>query len=58
MKGLIEKRAVPFEVRAGEDGKPKLRGLAAVFNSEATIGGMFREVIRPGVSVRRLPSAT
>lgn len=48
MKGLIEKRAVPFEVRAGEDGKPKLRGLAAVFNSEATIGGMFREVIRPG----------
>lgn len=54
MKGLIEKRAVPFEVRAGEDGKPKLRGLAVVFNSETVIGGYFREVIRPGAFTKTL----
>ena len=54
MKGLIEKRAVPFEVRAGEDGKPKLRGLAVVFNSETVIGGWFREVIRPGAFTKTL----
>jgi len=54
MKGLIEKRAVPFEVRAGEDGKPKLRGLAVVFNSETVIGNYFREVIRPGAFTKTL----
>lgn len=54
MKGLLEKRAVPFEVRAAEDGKPKLRGVAAVFNSEAVIGGSFREVIRPGAFTKTL----
>lgn len=54
MKGLIEKRAVPFEVRAGEDGKPRLRGIAAVFNSEAVIGGSFREVIRPGAFAKTI----
>lgn len=54
MKGLIEKRAVPFEVRAGEDGKQRLRGLAVVFNSETVIGGQFREVIRPGAFTKTL----
>lgn len=54
MKGLIEKRAVPFEVRAGEDGKPRLRGLAVVFNVEAVIGGYFREVIRPGAFTKTI----
>lgn len=54
MKGLIERRTVPFEIRAVEDGKPKLRGLAAVFNIEAVIGGYFREVIRPGAFAKTL----
>ena len=54
MKGLIEKRSVPFEVRASEDGKPKLRGLAVVFNSETVIGGEFREVIRPGALTKTI----
>ena len=54
MKGILEKRAVPFEVRAGENGKPRLRGLAVVFNSEAVIGGQFREVIRPGAFTKTL----
>jgi HK97 family phage prohead protease len=54
MKGLIEKRSVPFEVRASDDGKRKLRGLAVVFNSEAVIGGYFREVIRPGAFTKTL----
>ena len=54
MKGLIEKRAVPFEASAGEDGKPRIRGLAVVFNSETIIGGWFREVIRPGAFTKTL----
>lgn len=35
------------EVREGET-TPVIAGYAAVFNQEAVIGGMFREVIRPG----------
>lgn len=54
MKGLIEKRAVPFEMRADENAAPKLRGMASVFNSETVIGGMFREVIRPGAFAKTL----
>jgi HK97 family phage prohead protease len=54
VKGLIERRAVPFEVRASEDGKPKLRGLAVVFNSETVIGGEFREVVRPGALTKTI----
>jgi len=52
MKGLIERREYPFEVRAESDGK--LRGLAAVFNQEAVIGGSFREVIKPGAFTKTL----
>lgn len=54
MKGLIEKRAVPFDARAGEDGKRRLRGRAAVFNSETVIGGEFREVVRPGAFAKTI----
>lgn len=54
MKGLIERRAVPFESRADGEGKRKLRGLAVVFNSETVIGGWFREVIRPGAFTKTL----
>ena len=52
MKGLIEKRQVPFEVRSEGDGK--LRGRAVVFNSETVIGGTFREIIRPGALTKTL----
>jgi hypothetical protein len=44
----IERRASgPFELRQGED-SIWVAGHAAVFNQEADIGGLFREVIRPG----------
>jgi hypothetical protein len=44
----IERRASgPFELRQGED-FIRVAGHAAVFNQEADIGGLFREVIRPG----------
>lgn len=54
MKGLIERRAVPFEARADGDGKRRLRGRAAVFNSETVIGGEFREVVRPGAFAKTI----
>ena len=38
---------IPAEIRADESGI-KVSGYAAVFNEEADIGGMFREVIAPG----------
>ena len=39
---------VPAEIRATEDGGIAVSGYAAVFNQEADIGGMFREVIARG----------
>lgn len=39
---------LPVEIRADDDGTIKVSGYAAVFNEEADIGGMFREVIAPG----------
>lgn len=38
---------VPAEIRADDEGV-RVSGYAAVFNEEADIGGMFREVIAPG----------
>lgn len=38
---------IPAEIRADDSGV-KVSGYAAVFNQEANIGGMFREVIEPG----------
>ena len=38
---------IPAEIRADETGI-KVSGYAAVFNQETDIGGMFREVIKPG----------
>ena len=38
---------IPAEIRAESDGV-KVAGYAAVFNEEADIAGMFREVIAPG----------
>jgi HK97 family phage prohead protease len=40
-----ERRAAPLEVRA--KGR-RLEGYAAVFNTEARIGGRFSEIIKPG----------
>lgn len=45
----FEKRAGrPIEFRADDDGAVRVSGYAAVFNEEADIGGLFREVIAPG----------
>lgn len=38
---------IPAEIRSDENGISVV-GYAAVFNQETVIGGMFREVIRPG----------
>lgn len=54
MKGLTEKRLADLELRADAAKPGKLVGRAAVFNREATIGGMFREVIRPGAFKKTL----
>lgn len=50
--GIRETRQVAFKVRAEGDGK--LRGKAVVFNSETEIGGVFREVFRPGAFTKSL----
>lgn len=47
----IEKRGFAgerVEVRENDDGTVTVAGYAAVFNEEADIAGIFREVIRPG----------
>lgn len=46
----IEKRGYsePVEVRENPDGSVTVEGYAAVFDEEADIAGIFREVIRPG----------
>lgn len=41
------------ELRADVDGR-MIEGYAAVFNEETDIGGMFREVIRPGAFARAI----
>lgn len=51
----IERRFMLTEVRAtGDEANPIIEGDAAVFNSETTIGSMFRETIRPGAFTRVL----
>lgn len=52
----VERRALmPFELRADEAaGTVKVVGHAAVFDQEADIAGMFREVIRPGAFTRAI----
>jgi len=52
----IEKRTMDFEVRIEErEGEaPKIVGHAAVFNQEANIGGMFREMVAPGAFAKSL----
>lgn len=44
------------EHRASEDGAPRIAGYAAVFNSQADIGGYFREQIAPGAFARSIQS--
>lgn len=39
---------IPAEIRADDDGTIRVSGHAAVFNQEADIAGLFREVIAPG----------
>lgn len=53
----LEKRTLtsPVEVRKAED-KRTVAGYAALFNSEADIGGAFREVIAPGAFADTLGS--
>src|SRR5690606_41104900 len=46
---------VRIEQRADDDGaRLRLSGYAAVFDQEIDIGGMFREVIRPGAFARAI----
>ena len=40
--------SMPVEIRKAADGTVKVEGYAAVFDQETNIGGVFREVIRPG----------
>jgi len=57
-KSLPERRSMPVcELRAemvGDAESPSITGYAAVFNEETDIGGMFREVIRPGAFGRAI----
>ncbi len=49
--GELERRAagdLEWRAGAGSDEPPRVEGYAAVFNFEAEIAGMFREVIAPG----------
>ena len=46
-----------MDVRAGAHGERRAIGLGVVFNAETTIGGQFREVIRPGAFDRFLEKA-
>lgn len=39
---------IPAEIREDDDGGVRVSGHAAVFNEEADIAGLFREVIAPG----------
>jgi HK97 family phage prohead protease len=51
----VERRFMELEVRAAEAGSaPVISGMAAVYNRETVIAGMFREVIRPGAFSRVL----
>jgi len=51
-----ERRTIDIEVRVEdkEGEAPKIVGHAAVFNQEANIGGMFREMIAPGAFSKSL----
>lgn len=51
-KGKREFRA--FEIREDSGDQGELRGHAALFDSEAVIGGMFREVIAPGAFAKTI----
>jgi HK97 family phage prohead protease len=46
----IERRYLNISVRAGQNAeqKPVIEGVAAVFNQETVIAGLFREIVRPG----------
>jgi HK97 family phage prohead protease len=49
----LERRSMQVrEFRADDDGK--IVGYAAVFDEEADIGGMFREVVKPGAFARAI----
>lgn len=55
----VERRIVAgLEVRKNGDGKPKLLGYAAVFNSRSLDLGGFFESIRPGAFARALRAGT
>lgn len=50
----VERRALaPFELR-DDDNTVRVVGHAAVFNQEADIAGMFREIIEPGAFIRAI----
>jgi uncharacterized protein len=56
MVDKLERRFLPMdgaELRADDTGR-KLAGYAAVFNSEAVIGGMWREEVAPGAYAKTI----
>lgn len=56
MNNQVEKRVTtrPVELREADDGTVSVSGYAAVFDQEARIGELFREVIRPGAFKRAI----
>lgn len=56
MKTMVEHRAFDLEIReaSNDDNGMVLRGYAAVFDQPTSIGGYFREVIKPGAFTKTL----
>lgn len=52
---MSEKRAATLAAETRDDGAMVLRGYAAVYNTETTIAGMFRERIAPGAFDEAIP---
>ena len=53
----MEKRTYEFRAADAADNPRRLLGHAAVFNQEAVIAGLFREVIRPGAFAKTIKEA-
>ena len=52
---MSEKRAATLAAETRDDGAMVLRGYAAVYDTETTIAGMFRERIAPGAFDEAIP---
>lgn len=50
----LERRSLPVRELRVEEEDGKIAGYASVFDEETDIGGMFREVVRPGAFARAI----